>query len=101
VIDDDKIAKVIWRDITFIKDREMANDEEWDSALIRWETIGRVMEKDGILRIVMDRPIHSNILDEFYTTNSPMTMLVPMGNVEEIEILEPAKKKNKGTRRGA
>ena len=93
MIDEDPIARVVWRDITFVKDREMADNEQWDLAMIRWETIGRVMEKDEILRIVMDRPIHSNILDEFYTTNSPMTMLVPRGNVEEIEYLVPKKKK--------
>ena len=93
MIDEDPIAKVIWKDITFVKDRELGDDEEWDATLIRWETIGRVKEKDGILRIVMDRPLYTQLFEEFMTTNSPMTMLVPKGNIEEIEYLVPKKKK--------
>ena len=91
---EDKIARVIWKDITFFRDRDVGDDEDWDNLILRFETIGRISEKDGILKITMDRPM-SDDGDEFYTTNHAMVQLIPTGVIEEIEILEPKKRSRK------
>lgn len=84
------IARVVWKDITFFKERDVGDDEDWDKLILRFETIGRIHEKNGILKIIMDRPMVDDG-DEFYTTNHAMVQLIPMGVVEKVEVLEPKK----------
>ena len=87
----DFIARVVWKDITFLRTKEANPKENWDEILIRWETIGRIKEKDNVLRVCMEQPIsHSDL---FETMNVPLVQLIPLANVESVEMLSSTKKK--------
>jgi len=83
--EDGQIARVVWRDITFYKNRGAKEDENWDQLLLRFETIGRIKEKDGVLRVQSETPIITDT-ERFYTEHEPMVQLIPLGCVETVDI---------------
>ena len=62
-MEEEQLARVIWRDASFIKDLFIEDYENWNDLLICWETIGWIKEKDGILCITVHRPVSKALIE--------------------------------------